>query len=202
MPSRPRLLASSRVTSRSPNVIVPPVGLRSPESRLTKVVLPAPFGPITAWISPVTSSSDTSFTAASPPKRFDSAVVRSATSVIVVLRRDARDQRLDAARDGEHNRDDDQAFGELPVLGEALQVFFQPHHHDGADQRPGDAALSAEHDHHQRDRRLVPAEHLRRDEAELRRREVAGDAGERAGDDERREAYAVDGEAERASAPL
>src|SRR3954466_5629719 len=157
MPERPRRSALTAVISRSPMKISPRVGFTSPDSRLTSVVLPAPFGPITAWISPTVSSSDTSFTATRPPKRLVSAAVRSAVSAIAALRHYLIEQRLHAAGKRQHDGDDDQPFGELPVLGDAFEPFLQAHHDDGADQRGRDAALAAEHHHHQRDRRLVPA---------------------------------------------
>ena len=38
---------------------------------LKSVVLPAPFGPMSAWISPARTSSVASLTARMPPKDFD-----------------------------------------------------------------------------------------------------------------------------------
>src|SRR5215207_11502811 len=52
----------------------------SPDRRLIRVDLPAPFGPMTAWISPTRTSSETSETASTPPKRFWSAIALNATS--------------------------------------------------------------------------------------------------------------------------
>jgi len=46
----------------------PPLGARSPERRLISVLLPAPFGPITACTSPMWHLSETASTAASPSK--------------------------------------------------------------------------------------------------------------------------------------
>ena len=48
----------------------PASGLNTPAMRLNSVVLPAPFGPMTAKISPGATASDTSSTATSPRKRF------------------------------------------------------------------------------------------------------------------------------------
>src|SRR6266700_8191146 len=112
-------------------------------------------------------SSDTSLTAASPPKRFDNATVRIAISAMIALRlwKHARNQSLQPARERQHDRDDDQSLDQLPVFGQPLQRLLQSHHDDGADERSGDAALAAEHDHHQRNCRLMPAEHFGRDEA-------------------------------------
>jgi hypothetical protein len=53
----------------SPSKITRPwLGGKSPLIRLKKVVLPAPFGPITARSSPAAMSNDTSSTALSVPK--------------------------------------------------------------------------------------------------------------------------------------
>src|SRR5215471_18028720 len=48
--------------------ICPAVGLVTPVSRLTMVVLPAPFGPISAWRAPFSIESDTWLAAMMPPK--------------------------------------------------------------------------------------------------------------------------------------
>src|SRR3954462_4114288 len=80
MPARPRRSGGAWVTTRPPIAIEPEVTTRSPESRLISVDLPAPFGPITAWISPVRTSSETSATACSPPNRFVRPSARSAAS--------------------------------------------------------------------------------------------------------------------------
>ena len=45
----------------------------TPETRLKSVVLPAPFGPMTAFTVPFSTRKETSFTACRPPKRFESA---------------------------------------------------------------------------------------------------------------------------------
>ena len=60
--------AGSPATSRPISSMRPAVGLISPESMLTSVVLPAPLGPMTACSSPWRSEMETSRTATSPPK--------------------------------------------------------------------------------------------------------------------------------------
>src|SRR3546814_10350822 len=47
----------------------PELGLSVPQIRFRNVLLPAPFGPITHFISCAFRSSETSFVAVSPPKR-------------------------------------------------------------------------------------------------------------------------------------
>src|SRR3954453_16504688 len=153
MPARPRRSGGAFVTRRSPSAIVPAVTTRSPERRLIRVDLPAPFGPMTAWISPVRTSSETSATACSPPKRFVSLSARSAASGMAGLAggerrgRGARprhagrgaeshlEELANTVRERQHDRDDDQAFGELPVLGERAQHLLEAHQDRGAEKR-------------------------------------------------------------------
>src|SRR5665647_2472659 len=61
-------------------VIWPELGGKSPESRLVRVDLPAPLGPITAWIRSRQRLSETPSTAASPPKRLVNCWAESSTS--------------------------------------------------------------------------------------------------------------------------
>jgi len=61
--------------SRAPSEIVPALGFTKPDNRLKKVVLPAPFGPMMAWIVPASMESETSSTARYPAKDFDSPCV-------------------------------------------------------------------------------------------------------------------------------
>src|SRR4051794_33239474 len=108
--------------------MVPEVCRRSPEIRLISVDLPAPFGPMTAWISPTRTSMDTPDTALRPPKRFSSASARSATSCtaglsggrrrgrrggVPVTDREAREL-AHAARQREDDEDHDESFDQLP----------------------------------------------------------------------------------------
>src|SRR6476646_3047531 len=94
------------VISVPPRWIVPLVGGRSPESRLVSVDLPAPLGPMTAWMRPRQRSTDTSFTAARPPKRRVRLLADSRTSSATVLLLAARGARYQpeqpARREGHH----------------------------------------------------------------------------------------------------
>src|ERR1044072_6969371 len=67
MPSCTRLCASRLVMSCPSSAIVPAVGRSTPVRRLMIVVLPAPFGPISAWRAPFSTDSETSFVAVMPP---------------------------------------------------------------------------------------------------------------------------------------
>ena len=67
--------AGKREMSRPAKWIAPASGRNPPASAETSVVLPAPFGPMTAWISPGMTVSVTSASASSPPNRLVSRVV-------------------------------------------------------------------------------------------------------------------------------
>src|SRR5215472_3077035 len=61
------LYGATPVTSRPPTNTLPAVGRRWPVIRLKSVDFPAPFGPITAAISPSATARSTSETARKPP---------------------------------------------------------------------------------------------------------------------------------------
>ena len=65
-PSPRRLWAGSRVMSRDPSRTLPPAIGTSPAMALTKVLLPAPFGPSTARISPAAMPSEAPSTIGRP----------------------------------------------------------------------------------------------------------------------------------------
>src|SRR6478736_1203746 len=64
-----RVRAGSAVTSRPRSSTEPEVTGKSPQTRLKRVVLPAPFGPRIARRSPGATSRSTSRTAWRPPNR-------------------------------------------------------------------------------------------------------------------------------------
>ena len=68
MPRRARALACSRVTSSPLNRIVPEEGISVPPIMLSAVLLPAPFGPMSAQISPSSTTMSSPETACRPPK--------------------------------------------------------------------------------------------------------------------------------------
>src|SRR5688572_9233359 len=103
--------------------MLPEVGGRSPDSRLVSVDLPAPLGPITAWMRPRQRSTETSFTAARPPKRlvrfFAESSTSSATGAFLAAAQHAVRQAEQPARRESHDGHDEQAHPELPVLAGA-----------------------------------------------------------------------------------
>src|SRR4029079_15759121 len=75
-----RRSTAKRVTSSPANTMRPASGASSPEIWLISVVLPAPFGPITACSSPGITSSVTSSVTRRPPKFFERFSMRSTAS--------------------------------------------------------------------------------------------------------------------------
>jgi hypothetical protein len=56
------------VIGRPSKRIVPRCGRYTPEMQLKTEVLPAPFGPMMAWMFPFSTPTETSLTAFTPPK--------------------------------------------------------------------------------------------------------------------------------------
>jgi hypothetical protein len=87
----------------------------------------------------------------------------------------------------EHQQDDRGSQQELPVFGERLEDFRQRHEREGADDGAIETADSAQDQHQEHVARLMPGQELRVDESELKRRQIAGEAGNGAGQREARE---------------
>src|ERR1700687_4455876 len=71
-------------------MMTPAVGVRNFVSRLKKVVLPAPLGPISAWMEPRCTLRLTSLTAIKPLKPLVRFLVSSMTSLVIECLRVAR----------------------------------------------------------------------------------------------------------------
>src|SRR6516164_511527 len=82
MPSRTRRWGSRRVIGSPSSRISPPEGRNTPASRLTKVVLPAPFGPMSAWRAPFSIASEIAFAATMPPNRLSRFFVSSTAGMV------------------------------------------------------------------------------------------------------------------------
>src|ERR1700730_4794255 len=156
MPRRHTACGVRRSMRSPPNVIAPASGASAPAIMLNSVVLPAPFGPITAKMSPGSTAKPTSWTARSPLKLLD----RPATSSSGAMSRPAirerqpqrpRQRRPDSSR--QHDDDDQQAdavehlrgAGHVqPERGQQLaQPFGQAGEQEGADDRPEQRADAA-----------------------------------------------------------
>src|SRR6516225_6274873 len=172
--------------------MLPEVGTRSPERTLTSVLLPAPFGPITACSSPTAKWSETLSTAVSPRKRLVSCTALSTGSGIDRCPSSLRQQtKASHAGGGEQNdQDDENAHRTLPVLGKraeetiAGEHLLQQNEGERADDGSIQPAQPTEDEHHQNPRRVMPREDLRVDEPELASRKIAGEPRQAAGENE------------------
>ena len=81
MPAREIRFGGNPVMSAPLSRMRPEVGRSTPVTQLKKVLLPAPFGPMMARISPRRISRLTLLSAVRPPKRMVSASVRSTGAV-------------------------------------------------------------------------------------------------------------------------
>src|SRR3981081_3487315 len=142
-PRRARAGAESAVMSSPAKRTRPRSGRRSPASWLISVVLPAPFGPMMAWVSPSRISRLTSSHASSAPKL----LVRPLTSsrILFIL---AEEQSREAAPEEEHREHQQRPDDQLPVPGPARESVLDQEQRKGAEHRPGDAPHAAE-DHHE-----------------------------------------------------
>src|SRR4051794_25254432 len=86
----------------------PESAFRTPEISPISVVLPAPFGPMSAWISPAWTSRPTASVATTPPKRLLS-LSRRSTSF-------PRHEPREALRREEHDGEQHDADAEVRVL--------------------------------------------------------------------------------------
>src|SRR6267378_8638223 len=155
-----------------------------PEIWLMSVVLPAPLGPISAWTSPLLTSSVTSSVATTPTKRFDTRLSSSTAS--------PRQQPGDAVRREQHDRQHHQADAEVGVLlvirrhgGEPGERVVGDHMLETEEhERPDGAApalADAAQDHHDHQRAgLHPVQHVRVDVLAVAREERPGEPAARA----------------------
>ena len=149
-------------------------------TRLTKVVLPAPLGPISAWRAPRSSRKSMSFAtvqraealaqAARLERRSDGAASLIAASRDAPPRRASITPEHAAARE-HHHQHQQQADPEIPVdridLGEAVLRDHVERHADEGAIEPPDAAQ----DQHDDDvAGAVEAQHIERDELRRLRR--------------------------------
>src|SRR5690348_3496816 len=119
------------------------------------VVLPAPFGPITACSSPGRTSSVTSSVTRSPPKFFVSLSIRSTGSATEHPPQSLRD--ADEPATGKHrDKNEQRTEDHLPVLGEAGQPLLGEQERGGADDRPVQRAHAPENHHDQQVARALP----------------------------------------------
>src|SRR3989454_1118595 len=175
------------VTSAPRNRIWPLSGRKSPEIRLTSVVLPAPFEPIRARTSLSLTVKLTWSTACVSPNHFTrSFVTRRLTSVSPLEPREqAPGGSDDPGGQRQHQPHQHGAEQQLPVDRVADRVRLEIVEHDGSDDRPGERAEPAE-DRHEHDlARERPVHDVGRREPVQRTPEGARQPREDAGHQER-----------------
>src|SRR5262245_8592583 len=111
------------------------------------VVLPAPFGPMIAWVSPSSTSRSIRSDAVSAPKVFVSPRIWSSGSAIA---RAPRQEAEESAPREEDDDDEERPEDDLPVGGPRREQVLEEQQHGGADDRAGERAHPAE-DHHEHD---------------------------------------------------
>src|SRR5262245_63441556 len=136
-------------------------GRRKPVMIANSVVLPAPFGPISAVMQPAWALNDTSLTASRPPKRFDTRSTCRIVSAMGALRlcglarHEAREPRAqigddagDAARrEGNHEDENAAVDDEVEprrIAGNELGELAERFHDQRAEQRPEHRADAAD----------------------------------------------------------
>src|SRR5665213_243795 len=181
--------------------MVPASGRNSPAIWATSVVLPAPFGPITAWTSLSATSSARWSVATRPPKRFTSPAMARIGSATAGAPHVARNEAEDAALGEQHDQDQERPEDDEPMLGQRRQLVLEEDIDGGAEDGAEQRANAAE-DHHDDDlARARPMHDRRRHEEELVCQQRTGDAAHRRRDDEGGEAIAEDRKADRRHPP-
>ena len=131
----------------------------------TSVVLPAPFGPMTAWISPGMTVSVTSPSASSPPNRLVSPAVASSAQPSRSRPIPRRTEQAEQPRfRTQHDEDQQRSEQRRPMLGPARQHAFEQQIRRGAEYRPDQRADPAEDHHHHDLAGARPMQDRRRDE--------------------------------------
>src|ERR1035438_6480761 len=142
--------------------MTPSPGLRKPEMMANKVVLPAPFGPISPVIWPSGADSDAAFTASRPPKRTEtrSTLRRTSTMARVPNRRTSGRkplqspslQRRQAANEATGCQPDnkyqhstiDHQVETRGIAGDEFGTFAERFDHERAYERPEHGAAAAD----------------------------------------------------------
>src|SRR3972149_5139295 len=173
------------VISRPARNTAPASGRRWPVTRLKSVVLPAPFGPMIAAISPRARARLTPATARKPsnalwPPRPSSTPEPQEAPAPGVERAD------EPAGEREQQHDQDRAEHERPGLGVGRDLLVQHEQHERADGGPVEVAHAAEDRHDEDLGGLRPVdevgEHAAVEDAEEPAREAREGAGEHEGE--------------------
>src|SRR5262249_46031371 len=148
-------------------MIAPSSWVNSPKSWVISVVLPAPLGPISAWISPSRTSRSTPSVATSPPKRLRRLRTDRSGSVMARSEAEAPEQSVEPALREEHDQQQDRPEHDLPMLGPARQHGFEDDEDSRTQQRAEQRADAAENDHDHQLAGFGPVQHVGADEAQI-----------------------------------
>src|SRR3984885_11560636 len=133
----------------------------TPQTGLTSVVLPSPFGPISPSTSPLLMQSVTSRSACKPLKRLDTASRRRISDMLRLPPQHAPTQRNQAARQEQQQHDDqhaEHAAVDLDVV--APDHLLEPEIKKGAADHAERRSQSAHQRHHDRFYRVEDVEHV------------------------------------------
>ena len=196
------ICSGGRAVMSSPaNTMRPAFGVWNPEIRLNSVVLPAPFGPITAVTPPSATSRSTASTATRPPNRRVTPCRDNS-----VMRLPPRDIRLPSAGESlrrvDQQQDQARAVEQVLIVLEAAKHLRQQADDDRAEDRAADGADAADIEHREGEHDHVQAEHLGADELHHMHEQRARERRIGGGDQERGELVARDLDAERAGGVL
>src|SRR5262249_52975745 len=151
--------------SSPPRTIWPASGASIRVIRLMSVVLPAPFGPISAWRTPCGSSSSTSCATTSEP------------NFLLMFFTESTQTAENAVGKEHHHCDEQQADPEVPVLRvDARELVARHHVDDGADDAAVEAAGAAEDQDHQHVGGPAEGQRFQRNRRRGMREHRAGDA--------------------------
>src|SRR4051812_7410497 len=139
MPRFTRFSCAKPVTSSLPRRMRPELGGSTPVSMLTKVVLPAPLGPMSAWRAPASSR-----------KSMLSATVRAPNFLQRLFVSSTIQEAEDSAAGEEDDHHEQHADAHVPVLRRLLGQLVPRHEvHRRADEGAVDPPDAAQHQHHQ-----------------------------------------------------
>src|SRR2546425_3602394 len=138
--------------SRPRNRIAPASGRRWPETALTNVVFPAPFGPMSPTTVRSAAARSTPATATTPPKRLVRPVASSNIGLADAHEAPRATQLEDGhepARQVDRDQDEDRALEDVAVLPEKAQQLGQRGQEDGAEERAEDVRHAAHDRRHE-----------------------------------------------------
>src|SRR5438445_6433400 len=204
IPARIRAPTDNAVISARSTAICPPSGRSSPLSRLTSVVLPAPFDPTSEMSSSGSTRKSTPLTARVSPNDFRRPCAsNSDISAAPGSAMDDPAQRADnALRHDQHQGHQDDPQQHLPVLRSLDDIGLQVVVRDPAQDGAAEALEPTQHGHKHNLSGEGPVQNVRRGQTVQRGEQRAGHTGEGTGDDEGGPAVPPDFDADKLGADL